>query len=312
MRPDQPSLIRSRIQITTATSLLLITSTFILLRAHLGLGTSCTLRLLGLSADPRAALAALVLTALFFLGPLFERLLVERGYPGKTRRAPSVLDLRNYVFAPLSEELLFRACLVPVALLTWPSEPLGGDGLRQDDRVLPVVLSEAAFSSLVFTTPLYFAVAHVHRLIESKICWPEESITDLLFVTFIQFGYTSLFGFYTTFLFLRLGSLPACILAHVLCNWISLPRLWGRVGTENHWGIHFSTAPSSSQSTKLETGQAWAHSAVNRIRSSWKGIGLTLAYYLLLFAGMAGFWRFVGILTVSEQGLARRSENGPL
>ena len=307
-RPDQPAQVRSRIILTTTITSTLVTSTFVLFRYRLGLTTSLSFRLLGFGSDLQPIFASAALTTLFYLGPLFERLVVERDYP-RWRRA-SIHDLRNYVFAPLSEELLFRACLIPLALLTHPSQSLGGRALSVN-HFLPIVLSETAFGSLVFSTPLYFAVAHVHRLIETKICWPNENMRELLLVTFIQFCYTSFFGFYTTFLFLRLGSLPACVLAHMLCNWMGLPRLWGMVGD-----AQFDGASSTGDSAESCVGQEAERANVKRVDSSnglsWRTAGLTIVYYVLLIAGMTGFWHFVGRLTVSDQGLARRSEEGLL
>nr|POE45024.1 putative caax prenyl protease 2 [Quercus suber] len=47
-----------------------------------------------------------------------------------------------------------------------------------------------------------------------------------------MFAYTSLFGFFAAFLFLRTANLPAVITVHAFCNWQGFPRVVGRVGRD--------------------------------------------------------------------------------
>lgn len=49
-------------------------------------------------------------------------------------------------------------------------------------------------------------------------------------ISCFQLLYTSLFGFFAAFVFLRTGNLFAAIAAHTFCNFMGLPRVWGRVG----------------------------------------------------------------------------------
>lgn len=53
-----------------------------------------------------------------------------------------ILWLRNHVVAPLSEEFVFRACMMPLILQSFNAV------------------------ASVFITPLFFGVAHIHHIIE--------------------------------------------------------------------------------------------------------------------------------------------------
>ena len=86
-----------------------------------------------------------------------------------------------------------------------------------------------------------------------------------LFRTFFQFGFTTVFGWFATFIYLRTDSLLAVILIHSFCNYCGLPRLWGRVGDHLGW---------------------------------------TIAYYIILVAGVFAFCFQLWPLTESANGLA--------
>ncbi|KAH9209838.1 hypothetical protein DL95DRAFT_309108, partial [Leptodontidium sp. 2 PMI_412] len=45
----------------------------------------------------------------------------------------------------------------------------------------------------------------------------------------LQLSYTTLFGGYVTFLYMRTGSPLGVILVHAFCNWMGLPLCLGRV-----------------------------------------------------------------------------------
>ncbi|XP_038935329.1 CAAX prenyl protease 2 isoform X8 [Rattus norvegicus] len=100
-----------------------------------------------------AALLPLLLTMILFLGPLMQLcmdcpcdltdglkvVLAPRSW---ARRLTDMRWLRNQVIAPLTEELVFRACMLPMLA---PCTGLG---------------------PAVFTCPLFFGVAHFHHIIE--------------------------------------------------------------------------------------------------------------------------------------------------
>ncbi|CAG0879979.1 unnamed protein product [Cyprideis torosa] len=115
----------------------------------------------------------------------------------------SVVDLtwwRNIIVAPLSEEFIYRSAIVPV-------------------------LKHGAFSdrTVVFLSPLMFGVAHFHHMIENlRLGMP---LMNAIFLSSFQFFYTSIFGAYSTFLFLRTGHFVAPFLVHAFCNALGVPNL---------------------------------------------------------------------------------------
>lgn len=176
---------------------------------------------------------------------------------------------------PVTEEFVFRSMIIPLHLLA------------QDSTV-----------RLVFITPLYFGIAHIHHCYEFKLTHPDVPILPTLLRTLFQFSYTSLFGFYAAFVFLRTGSLPAVILAHTFCNWMGLPRFWGRIEAPVPIG-----PPQVGR--KDEAAGDRAPAAV-RTKSGRLHIGWTVAYYLVLVTGAYGFYRNLWSLTKSPNALIQK------
>lgn len=109
--------------------------------------------------------------------------------------------LRNLFIAPLAEEVVFRACFVPVLFASQ-------------------IMTQ---SQVIVVAPLFFALAHVHHAV---ICLQNaEPLGRVLLRALFQCTYTTLFGCYTTFVFLRTGSLLAVVLCHSLCNALGLPDI---------------------------------------------------------------------------------------
>jgi len=50
-----------------------------------------------------------------------------------------------------------------------------------------------------------------------------------ILVTFVQFTYTTLFGWYASYLFITTKTIWAPIAAHTFCNVMGLPRFFGRI-----------------------------------------------------------------------------------
>lgn len=151
---------------------------------------------------------------------------------------------------PVTEECLFRSAAVPLLLLA-------GAGL----------------TSIVFLSPLVFGLAHLHHFYEFRLAHPQTPLAVAVAHSALQFSYTSIFGAYATFIFLRTGSLLAAISVHALCNALGLPRVWGVV--EPHW---------------LSTGQPSP--------TLW-----TVLYYMLLAGGPILWWSNLYSLTRSPMAL---------
>jgi len=149
-------------------------------------------------------------------------------------------------------------------------------------------------SRIVFVTPLYFGIAHIHHFYEFVLTHPHTPLVPALLRSLIQFGYTTIFGWYATFVFLRTGSVYAVILAHSFCNWAGLPRVWGRIEGGAIIG------PVGRE--KRERGKEDKDNV--QVAGGRLGIHWTVAYYVLLVAGMVGFYRGLWPLTESRRALA--------
>ena len=162
---------------------------------------------------PSAALGAalpLILTMVLFLGPLllawlerdrFTPLLGQMRQWWPAEEHGRMLLMRNLLIGPLSEEWVFRACMCSL---------LFGAGLSDVVNV--------------FVSATIFGLAHVHHIFDSDVHWLS---------VFIQFTYTTLFGAYSSYLFLRTGHLLGPLLAHMFCNSQGLPA-FGRVPGHEH------------------------------------------------------------------------------
>lgn len=120
---------------------------------------------------------------------------------------------------------------------------------------------------------------------------PDISAIAALLRSVFQFTYTTMFGWYATFVYLRTGSLLAVILAHTFCNWCGLPRLWGRVEAGVPVSVPLARGKEDPDGSEAEA-------------SGQLGIGWTIAYYTLLFAGAISFYYGLWPLTQSSNALA--------
>lgn len=177
---------------------------------------------------------------------------------------------------PITEEVVFRSALVPLHLI-----------------------AGVAPSRIVFLTPLYFGIAHIHHFYEFKLTHPRAPWFVALVRSLVQFSYTSLFGFFATFIFLRTGSLPAAILVHSFCNFCGLPRFWGRV--EAGEPLVPPANPNGDGNAPDRPGSSGVHF---QVADGPLGIGWTVAYYALLVMGAIGFWQGLWPLTASDKSLA--------
>lgn len=275
---DAPSVIRARIRTVTLACIVASTATLYLLLATAKLTIWDALHLLGWwPIRPFELVRACALTILLFIGPLFEKIFIE-GDVDDFRRGRKIVEslsswqgYRNYVAGPITEEVIFRSVLVPVHLLA---------------KVSP--------TKIVFLTPLYFALAHVHHFYEFTLTHPHTPLLPALLRSVFQFGYTTLFGWFADFIFLRTGSIYACILIHIFCNWIGLPRFWGRVQRRELYPL----SPVAIRG-KDDTDAIHARGKGGQLGLKW-----TVAYYALLVAGAYFFYIGLWPLTASSAALA--------
>lgn len=237
--------------------------TWLIIFAHSNGSAITSLHLMGyFPVGFTETLKALLLTAILYIGPLFEEVYVESEwrnwiYPNNIRmRSIRWIAWRNYVVGPITEEMLFRSASIPILLL-----------------------SKTSSSRIILLTPLVFGIAHFHHLYEFSLTHPNAPLRNALLQSLLQLCYTTAFGAYATFIFLRTGSLLSVILVHAFCNWMGLPRLWGLVGESNHligansFNIRHANRPAVWYST---------------------------IYYSLLVAGAWSWWTLLLPLTFSK------------
>jgi prenyl protein peptidase len=153
-----------------------------------------------------AALAVAVplgVTMLLFLGPLVQTWIESTSglsaplLRGIQTHPPGarLQQVRNLLVGPLAEEWTFRACMCPL-------------------------LHSAGFGegTIVLIASLIFGAAHIHHRLDARVPWMAVAV---------QFTYTSLFGAYSTYLFLRTGLIYGPLLAHSFCNFMGLPNFAG-------------------------------------------------------------------------------------
>uniref|UniRef100_A0A6A7G8T5 CAAX prenyl protease 2 n=1 Tax=Hirondellea gigas TaxID=1518452 RepID=A0A6A7G8T5_9CRUS len=149
-----------------------------------------------------AVLFPLMLTAILYTGPIVfwmthehAPILLDPRY--WLRQVTNTVWLRNQVVAPFSEEWTFRACLLPMLLQCM--SPL----------------------TALFVAPLFFGLAHFHHAVERlKLGFPWVAV---LLGTLFHCLFTSVFGIYSAYLFMKTGHFTAAFIAHAFCNLMGMP-----------------------------------------------------------------------------------------
>ncbi|TGJ87349.1 hypothetical protein E0Z10_g1372 [Xylaria hypoxylon] len=271
---DAPSVIRARVTSVSLTCVICSLITFVILTSQGRATNGAALHSMGYWPLGLAeAGRTLLLTAILFSGPLYETLLVDGGWR-KWLSLHSVSSLfsewirwRNIIAGPFTEEVLFRSASVPL-----------------------MIIAETSVTRTIFLSPVIFGLAHFHHFYEFRVTHPHEPVLAGLLRSLLQFTYTSLFGAYATFLFLRTGSLLAIFVVHAFCNSMGLPRLWGRV------------EPSSDTDDDAEDNED-RDGGKSDLKKSKASILWSVVYYVLLVGGAVGWWKNLGVLTVSSNAL---------
>jgi hypothetical protein len=105
---------------------------------------------------------------------------------------------RNLVVSPIAEEFCFRACMAPLLITAFD--------LR----------------TTVLITPLFFGAAHLHHL-NDLVRFQRVPLNKAALMVAFQFAYTTVFGWFETFVFLKTGSVFPPILIHSFCNSMGFP-----------------------------------------------------------------------------------------
>lgn len=206
---DNPRVIKSRIVLVTIACLAAGYITVSLGKAEHDSWYGAAVRILGLRLRVRDVLSSFALTATLFAAPLYESLVAEGGlftiYQDVTYPLKSWVGFRNLVAGPLSEEIVFRSCIVPLH-----------------------VFAGQQIGRIVLLTPLYFGLAHIHHIYERTVTHRGQFLAACT-ISLVQFTYTTIFGWFAAFLFIRTGSVWSSIIVHSFCNSMGLPRVTGRL-----------------------------------------------------------------------------------
>ncbi|KAK2628614.1 hypothetical protein QTJ16_001717 [Diplocarpon rosae] len=272
---DAPSVIRGRIRSVTVSCIICSATTWVLLSTVDAGSPSKVFHYMGyFPLGILEAAKSLGLTAVLFLGPLFEAGIAEGGWRDwvRLRGLDTIINgwigWRNMVAGPATEEILFRSAAVPLLLL-----------------------SRTSNHTIIFLTPFVFGLAHVHHFYEFRITHPDTPVLAAFLRSMFQLIYTTMFGSYVTFLYLRTGSLLGVIFVHMFCNWMGLPRFWGRVNAgepvvASYVGERKRSEDSSGRPNDGQLSLQWS-----------------IAYYLLLGLGALSWGKYLWPWTESNMAL---------
>ncbi|RDL35173.1 Uncharacterized protein BP5553_07104 [Venustampulla echinocandica] len=275
---DAPSVIRGRITSVTTSCIICSVLTFVILGSIPEDGNPIkSLHAMGwFPVGFLEAIQAVGLTAILFLGPLFEAGVIMGGWRdwirlrGLGEITHGWIGYRNIVAGPVTEEVLFRSCSVPL-----------------------LILAQTSNTTIIFLTPIVFGLAHLHHFYEFRITHPHTPVIGAILRSLLQFTYTTLFGGYATFLYLRTGSLLAVIFVHAFCNWMGFPRFWGRL----------SAGEETVIGPDVGNDRRDGKDAARTTTDGSLGLIWTIAYYVLLVIGAVSWKQLLWRWTESKSAL---------
>eukprot|EP01113_Clastostelium_recurvatum_P039198 TRINITY_DN5963_c0_g1_i1.p1 TRINITY_DN5963_c0_g1~~TRINITY_DN5963_c0_g1_i1.p1 ORF type:complete len:299 (+),score=34.02 TRINITY_DN5963_c0_g1_i1:12-908(+) len=153
----------------------------------------------------------LLLTMVLFLGPLVMWAIdiMEEGLDFIPSRDMDLVFVRNIIVGPITEEIVFRGCICPLLLS-------GGYG----------------HSAVILCSPFFFGLAHLHH-IRQHLHKSGKALRSAWLQVFFQLFYTTVFGTFSSFLFVRTGHLIAPCLAHMFCNIMGFPA-FGEISSSRY------------------------------------------------------------------------------
>lgn len=160
-----------------------------------------------------ATIAVALHTCVLFTGSMIQQWIIDssterrsivariRAFLWPTHRVLLWIRLRQWLVAPITEELSFRCCMVPA---------MSQSGLTS--------------TTVIWTTPLWFGVCHAHHA-WLKLIQPNRCLRTILLQTIFQMAYTTIFGVYVSWVYLNTRSVLAVIVCHSICNCWGVPDL---------------------------------------------------------------------------------------
>ena len=147
---------------------------------------------------------ALVLGAggvlVLFIGPLVS-FIIEPSARLSMRASleNKYVSLRNLLVAPLTEELCFRSGLISYLLAMGYSPAI-----------------------CIWASPFVFGLSHVHHIVD-MVGFRGFNVAQALVAVTVQLGYTVMFGWFASYLFVQSGNVLAPVAAHSVCNFFGFP-----------------------------------------------------------------------------------------
>jgi prenyl protein peptidase len=202
---NHPTTVKRRILAVGVVCLVAPLGLYVYICAHLeAISVASFVSLLGLKWEGllAAVCCPTILVLTLYSGPIFQNWV--DGSPlfgdGVMIQRKDVI-LRNYFIAPLAEEWIFRTCMLLLL------RPAVGD----------------AYAVLV--CPIFFGIAHIHHIIDWYRINDGTSFKCACLSVIVQIMYTSTFGLFAGFLFIRTNHFISLVLCHSLCNLMGLPPL---------------------------------------------------------------------------------------
>ncbi|TIB95769.1 Abi-domain-containing protein [Wallemia mellicola] len=202
---DDPAVMISRMKNVVVSNIAcLIVIVYLEMKLHnhsLFLGLKQT----GLSIPNIDALKPIILAPILYFGHIVASLLTKEPLLPTASEVRSLTFVRNIIVAPITEEITFRACII--------------SAFRLDSH-------KWSNTSIILLTPLFFGLAHVHHGRQRYLSSDRSSqafIREMLVIA-VQLTYTTLFGSFAAYVFLRTNSIWPCILTHMQCNYFGLPN----------------------------------------------------------------------------------------
>ncbi|WBW72736.1 CAAX prenyl protease [Schizosaccharomyces osmophilus] len=172
------------------------------------------------SFDFKQTVKCLLHVGILFLGPLYQTIFIDKLYKDCIEylffEIRNLATWRNLVIGPLSEEVMFRCAMIPL-------------------------FERANYSrkETILSAPFLFGFAHFHHSYELLLSYPGAYVIAMV-QFLVQFFYTTLFGWYSTYVFLQTHSLWPTFLIHSFCNFMGLPVFYGRIGTTFQTTIYYT------------------------------------------------------------------------
>ncbi|CUM66921.1 uncharacterized protein PRCAT00004606001 [Priceomyces carsonii] len=166
---------------------------------HLGTysGYAAVFRALQLKYNGQALANCILSMSVLYCGPLINQV-KQATLADNLRDCLCLQGFRDYIFAPLTEEYIYRALVLTIL------EPQG------DHKFL------------IIFTPLLFGIAHLHHGYELYHVQKRGMFETFVIIT-VQFIYTTLFGILENYVFFKYSNLITCVMVHSLCNFMGFP-----------------------------------------------------------------------------------------